>query len=533
MTASKTDTKNINWKHPILFNLSVFFLYACAWQIGWFVSQNLETITGLTSWFLPAGIRASALLLIPRKYWWSIVLSEISCIYLVNLGDPRFSYFIGAMLATFPPILIYMICINRYLDSEYKVRLSNLPSTVILLGYLTLAAASTSILLAFSLTVPEQISLNQILPTLLSYMMGDLVGILLVLPLCVITLELVRNNVYIPYQSLLLIIISLIVALIFAGIVLANKPEVAYHIQLLAFIPIVYLAYRYGWAGVSLGIIGINILVVVTNMFVIDFEAILSTQFYLIILSMTGLLLGAAISQQKEIDISLKATNKELNNVITQLSQQVDKNAKLARKVVSIQESERKMISRELHDDVGQSITALKTHLTVVRKLCTDAIVEPALDAIDEIADAIYGSVYHLMHLLRPRVLDDLGFEAALTGENFRFVLSNAGIEFNPNIEGDIGLLNEELKLAIYRITQECINNAIKYSDAKQLTLNLHVTDLQIDLYISDDGVGFNAMGERTGSGIQGIDDRVTALAGSYHLISSDEGTFHHVQFMT
>lgn len=521
----------MNWKHTSILNFSVFFLYACTWHVGWFLSQNLETIIGLTSWFLPAGIRATALLLIPRKYWLSIFLSEVFCIYLVNLGDPRFGYWIGVVLATFPPIIIYMVCVNKYLLMEKKVRFNNMSSTIILMGYLILAALFTSLLLSFSLIIPQQITFNQILPTLLSYMMGDVVGVLLILPLSSIMLSLYNREIRVTAKKSLLILLIIIFAIYLAMFILINQPQGAYYLQLLAFIPIVFLAYEYGWTGASLGIVVVNILVVVTNMVISDSDAILSTQFYLIILSMTGLILGAATSQQQEIASSLNAKNIELYNVVEELSDQVNKNAKLARKIVSIQENERKMISRELHDDIGQSVTALKTHLFLVRKLYNKAIVVPTLDAIDEITDGIYSSVYNLMHLLRPRILDDLGLEAVLTGDNFRHVLNNAGIEFLSSVEGDVTKLDEELKLAIYRITQECINNAIKYSKAEHFFLKMQVTINHVNLHIQDDGVGVSQMDYKEGTGIQGIEDRVTALAGFYQLSTSKNGTEHHVRF--
>ena len=76
-----------------------------------------------------------------------------------------------------------MVCVNKYLLMEKKVRFNNMFSTIILMGYLILAALFTSLLLSFSLMIPQQITFNQILPTLLSYMMGNVVGVLLILPL--------------------------------------------------------------------------------------------------------------------------------------------------------------------------------------------------------------------------------------------------------------------------------------------------------------------------------------------------------------
>jgi len=88
--------------------LWIFIGYSLAWYFGWQLSVNFETIADITSWFLPAGIRVTSLLLINKKYWGVIALAEFTGIYAVNITDNPFTSNIGEAIDTFLPILIYM-----------------------------------------------------------------------------------------------------------------------------------------------------------------------------------------------------------------------------------------------------------------------------------------------------------------------------------------------------------------------------------------------------------------------------------------
>jgi len=110
--------------------------------------------------------------------------------------------------------------------------------------------------------------------------------------------------------------------------------------------------------------------------------------------------------------------------------------------------------------------------------------------------------------------------------------LDCADIQYIYDIRGDLTLLNDQLKTAIYRITQESINNAAKYSNAKHLWLTLIVDKTVAKLEIKDDGVGFDTKinNKKSSFGLQGIEDRVTALDGKYYFKSSPSGTTHRAE---
>jgi len=504
---------------------AICLVYALLWCLGWQLSVNFETIADITSWFLPAGIRVSALLFLPIRYWPFIAVSEFTGIYIVNSTDSPFQTTLGEFIGTFPPILLYMGCVFHYLKTFKKVDLDSVRPLLRLFALIGLGALLTATVLVSSLVAQGQIPKEQLVTTILSFTLGDFVGVLLVMPVCYAIKQLVSKKVAINFANLAKTLLFTCIAISGAVFLLLTQPDTAYYVKLLAFIPIVLFAYKYGWLGAITSIIAVNILIVVASFITNDFGNMLEKQLYLIAMSLTGLLLGAAMSEQKTLNGTLKDKNKALSNANSQLVNQLKKNQQLAQKVVTIQEDERKLLSRELHDEIGQNITALKTNLNVVKQLSNSSNVAPILDSIDNIADATYSSAYNMMHWLRPRVLDDLGIEQALTNESFSQLLANAGIKYVPSIKGDIDTLNEDLKIAVYRITQECINNAVKYSHASNLWLNLFISKTSIELQIEDDGQGFNITEHKQGFGLQGIEDRVMALAGTYKLSSDEAGT--------
>ncbi|WP_448567350.1 MASE1 domain-containing sensor histidine kinase [Thalassotalea ganghwensis] len=511
--------------------LCIYIVYAVLWCLGWQLSVNFETIADITSWFLPAGIRVSALLFLPMRYWPVIAFSEFTSIFIVNSVDSPFQTTLGEIIGTFPPIMIYMYCVDQYLKSSKEVKLDSVQPVLNLFSWVGLGALLTASILVTSLVFQEQIPKEQLVTTVMSFMLGDFVGVLLVAPICYALAQVIQSKVKINYRYLSKVVLLSVLTIATATLVLLTQPSTGYYIKLLAFIPIVLFAYKHGWIGATASIVAVNSLIVVASFVTNDFGNMLEKQLYLIAMSMTGLLLGAAMSEQKMLNITLQDKNTALSKANDELLNQLKKNQQLAQKVVTIQEDERKVLSRELHDEIGQNITALKTNLSAVKQLSNSPSITPILDSINNIADATYSSAYNMMHWLRPRILDDLGFEKALTHDNFVQLLANAGINYIPTLNGNLDSINEDIKIAVYRITQECINNSVKHSKASNLWLDLSVNKANIKLRIKDDGIGFDTKEQKQGLGIQGIEDRVMALAGRYTLLSNEEGTEHFINF--
>ena len=187
----------------------------------------------------------------------------------------------------------------------------------------------------------------------------------------------------------------------------------------------------------------------------------------------------------------------------------------LARRLMTVQEDERAAISRELHDDIGQAITAIKlcaTSLAEGPEPMRQAVVLEMAQEIATVADQTVAKLRDLSLLLRPPQLDALGLEAALrwqAGALFRGDL--------PRIVLDIRPLDcrppRDVELACFRIAQEALTNVLRHARAGRVDLHLHCDDTDLRLRIEDDGCGI-AADHRAGLGLITMRERARLVGG-------------------
>jgi signal transduction histidine kinase len=192
----------------------------------------------------------------------------------------------------------------------------------------------------------------------------------------------------------------------------------------------------------------------------------------------------------------------------------------LSAQLVDAQESERRKISRELHDEIGQSLGALLVGIGRLSAAGTSYAPEirSQLDHVRSIAERCFQAVRNIALLLRPSMLDDLGLEAALEWLG-REVSRNSEMEVTVEPGGVPEDLPDVCKVCIYRVTQAALHNAVRHSGAQNATVRVHQTKQGIRLEVRDDGRGFDP--ERTrGLGLLGMEERVKRLGGSFRLES-------------
>ncbi|MFE6940457.1 HAMP domain-containing sensor histidine kinase [Streptomyces chartreusis] len=184
------------------------------------------------------------------------------------------------------------------------------------------------------------------------------------------------------------------------------------------------------------------------------------------------------------------------------------------------QEAERRRIAQELHDEVGQSMTAI---LLVLKRAADDAP-EPLredLQQAQEITRESLDEVRRLVRRLRPGVLEDLGLVSALTSLSQDFA-THTGLRVVRRLDSDLPALDHESELVLYRVAQESLTNAARHADARRVEVSLHGADGAVVLEIADDGRGIEAACE--GAGIRGMRERAL-LAGATLDITSTPGT--------
>ena len=162
----------------------------------------------------------------------------------------------------------------------------------------------------------------------------------------------------------------------------------------------------------------------------------------------------------------------------------------LSKRVLSIQEEERRSVSRELHDDIGQSLTALKIGLHRLAQRGKDGNHELLAECLG-IADATLDKLRNLSLELRPPQLDQLGLEDALAWlvDQQR---NTTGLDVECQFAGLARRLPAEIESVCYRIAQEALNNATRHAKAKQIRIRIDLNDRLLTLTIRDDGVGFD-----------------------------------------
>ena len=192
----------------------------------------------------------------------------------------------------------------------------------------------------------------------------------------------------------------------------------------------------------------------------------------------------------------------------------------LSARLVDAQETERRAISRELHDEVGQALGAL---LVDIGRLSTRLSgghpeVMAQLDNLKSVAERTFQSVRNIALLLRPSMLDDLGLVAALEWQG-REVSRRSETEVSVESEGVPEDLPDEYKICIYRLVQEALNNAVRHSGARTAKVVVERLARSIVVRVTDDGRGFDPVRSR-GMGILGMEERMKRLGGTLRVES-------------
>ena len=203
---------------------------------------------------------------------------------------------------------------------------------------------------------------------------------------------------------------------------------------------------------------------------------------------------------------------------------------RLSARLIHAREEEQRRIARELHDDVGQALSAVKVQLAVAERRIERMGAAPALLADAQTsADTALHSVRDLSRLLHPSALDDLGLVAALESlvADFRR-RHQIAIEFVH--KGPDRRLHAETERAVYRIVQEALTNIARHSEATGGTVRLALDSETAGVQIEDNGIGFDVAdverpGKRRGLGLLSIRERVTGLRGQVRIESAPGGS--------
>jgi two-component system sensor histidine kinase UhpB len=190
-------------------------------------------------------------------------------------------------------------------------------------------------------------------------------------------------------------------------------------------------------------------------------------------------------------------------------------------RVLAGQEAERLRIARELHDQIGQELTAVLLLLARLQSRSSEEL-RPALLEAQESVRASLEDVRQIAIELRPEALDDLGLESALAVLCNRLA-ERSGLDVSCGVADPLPALSPDVELVIYRVAQEALTNVARHSGSNRAELALGLLDGELSLAIRDYGKGFDPDGD-VGSGIRGMRERAT-LIGATLEIRNDPGT--------
>ncbi len=194
----------------------------------------------------------------------------------------------------------------------------------------------------------------------------------------------------------------------------------------------------------------------------------------------------------------------------------------LSQQLVAAQEEERRKLSRELHDHVGQMLTALRMELGRIDRVrpAGDTRMAAALNECRQLVDDMVRLVRDLALGLRPSMLDDFGLQPALEWLARDFTRrSNVPVELQ--ITGSLDALTDQHRTCIYRVVQEALTNCVRHARATAIGIVVRAREEQIDVSVSDDGVGLDPSRRAAGFGLRGIEERVRELGGTITLLSA------------
>ena len=244
--------------------------------------------------------------------------------------------------------------------------------------------------------------------------------------------------------------------------------------------------------------------------------------------------------------VPLLDTENEINGVICTLrditehkqmeaaEHQLRETRLLAQHMAEVQEGERRHLARELHDELGQCLTAIKTDAVLIRNRTqeTEPKVFTSAQAIIDVASHIYDVVHNMITRLRPSPLDDLGLIPTLKEAISAWQQRQQNIEFKLSLIGELDHLNETMNMTVFRIVQESITNAVRHADASEITILIENQQETLIIDISDNGKGMEMQDFHSDVdvGLLGMKERAHSLGGQFQLTSAlGEGFAIHI----
>lgn len=473
------------------------------WTLGFYLTHNGQQ----AALFLPHGVYLALLILLSRRYWPALVLPPVLMLLWLH-GEQLLN---GYILLAAPLIGLLPAGIAQQFWHRFPLYWQRLT--------LLLATVTASALLNTALLSPFVKSPAMMLG------LASFTGGVLLTPFVYLIFEFLRqqhryhllgldtNNP--PLRTSLIIWCSLFF-IIGIGTQMVLSPEIERLLLIVVFLPNVAMAWKFGWqGGVLSGLLG-SMMITIARQVGVGFSNLVELEIFLATQALLGIGLGIAISRQQHL-----AQN--LHHYRQRLEAELAARRALAEKLIYTEEDTRKSLARELHDEIGQNITAIQIQSQLVKRARDPAQTQAAASQINDLARRIHHSTRQLLRQLRPPALDELSFKEALHHLLNEFAFAERGIRCRFDYRLTATPESETVRFTLYRLLQELLNNVCKHADASEVAIALYQQGTLLRLEVKDNGIGISP-DKMAGFGIQGMRERVSALGGELTL-ESQRGT--------
>jgi len=211
----------------------------------------------------------------------------------------------------------------------------------------------------------------------------------------------------------------------------------------------------------------------------------------------------------------------ELHLTQKELADTLRENRLLSQEYLLVQEEERRNLAREMHDELGQCLNAIKLDAVSICALSKGVHpeIERSAAAVVEISSHVYAVVRGMMQRLRPAALDGLGLRDAVSDLVDQWRRRTTGVSYGFEADGDLSELDELTNITVYRLAQECLTNVAKHARATHVYVGITRSGpSQVRVSVRDNGCGMDLNAKRNGLGLVGLRERVEALQGRLEL---------------
>ena len=470
----------------IVLSLFIMLAWGPGWLMLWTISFYLTRNGQQAALLLPHGVQLALLILLARRYWPALFIPQTALSLwlwheqLIIGGTMAFAPFITAI-----PALLAQRFWHRF--PLYWQRLS-----------LLLSAVAGAALLNTLLLTPFIESRATLI------LLASFTGGVLLTPFVYLIFDYLRQQHryqllgletrHPPLRTSLLLWCSLFF-IIGIGTQMVLSPEIERLLLIVVFLPNVVMAWKFGWQGGVLAALLGSMMITTARQVGSGFSDLMELEIFLSTQALLGIGLGIAISRQEQL-----ASN--LDHYRQRLEVELDARRALTEKLIHAEEDTRKQLARELHDEIGQNITAIQIQSQLVKRASDNRTALMAGEQISELAQRALDEALH--HLVREFAFPERGIRC-----QFHYQLAAP-----PD--------NETVVFTLYRLLQELLNNVAKHANATEVDITLSESPGFVHLRVSDNGVGV-LPDHAPGMGMQGMSERVQALGGEL-LLESQPG---------